>query len=247
MGGGVVPGLMRYVIIASLLGFAACGEDDGSTTDARTDTVQDSAADTIDDSAVDSGGDTAADTADTADGDTSTTFGFEVRVPEMRQIPFEQIPGQTTTIEQSDIDYVCRVDADGFAGWVYVRADAVSCGGFTGCQYSVSGAWQKVGDTISELAGATYDYGGNHHNDHLLVPHGAHTLKIYHSSFGFGWRSCAPPDCAQIYSDADLLTDGCGADRALPSPCVMVQPDGSVPAIPDTFDKCNGDPNVTPE
>ncbi|MFO0745979.1 MAG: hypothetical protein U1F43_09930 [Myxococcota bacterium] len=226
----------------------ACGDDAKTNPDSAADSVADSAADTVADSVADSVADTTPDTAtDIVDEDVPThidDLGFEIRVPQLRTVPSVDFGGTPGTVQMSDVDHVCKLVVDGFDGYVYVRGNPVSCPAFGGCDYDVSGAWVKVGTDLSPLAGVDYDFGGNHHNDWLVIPNGTRSLKLYHSSFGFGFRSCQPPDCAQIYDGATLVTDGCTKDRTLPVICVRIEDDGTEPPLEDTFAKCAGDPNL---
>ncbi|MBN1771321.1 MAG: hypothetical protein JXB32_08680 [Deltaproteobacteria bacterium] len=99
-----------------------------------------------------------------------------------------------------------------------------------------------AGGEVVPLAEATYDHGGNHHNDSLLFSHGGRSFQAYHSSFGFGWRCCQPMDCLQLLDAAGtVLEDGCTCDRSIPAVCVQVRPDGTWTALVDTFAVCAGD------
>lgn len=50
----------------------------------------------------------------------------------------------------------------------------------------------------------------------------------------------------QIYAEAEQLENGCTTNRTLPATCVLIEADGTEPPLIDEFEKCNGDPNVTP-
>ncbi|HPA58115.1 MAG TPA: hypothetical protein PLT70_11890, partial [bacterium] len=103
------------------------------------------------------------------------------------------------------------------------------------------GSWISFDGAVSEITGANYDWGGNHHNDFLEFSYSGKKFKIYHSSFGYGWRSCQNMDCMQV---GDPVTeDGCTKERTLPSVCQEVSADGTVGSFEDTFEPCAGDPN----
>ena len=59
-----------------------------------------------------------------------------------------------------------------------------------------------------------------------------------HSTFGFGFRACQPPDCLRV-EEEDAFEDGCSPERTLPEICVAVV--DPVPPLVDTFAPCAGD------
>ena len=104
-----------------------------------------------------------------------------------------------------------------------------------------------VGPLLNQpIDDVTYDWGGNHHNDFITLPSDEGTLKLNHSSFGFGFRVCHPPDCVQLLDkEGGVADDGCGLERTRPAACVHIEDDGSEPPLPDpaAFERCPGDPN----
>jgi len=171
--------------------------------------------------------------------------GFAIRVPQERTIPGKDFQGNPITAKAWDIDYVCTFRYGAADGFVYVRADAVEdrlMGG--GRIYATRGGWMSFAKVVTAAQNPSYDYGGNHHNDSVDVDYQGKTFRYYHSSFGFGWRSCLPPDCLQVLQGLTVIEDGCGADRKLPVVCVEVDHDGKVAPLVDTFQKCLGDPNA---
>jgi hypothetical protein len=95
---------------------------------------------------------------------------------------------------------------------------------------------------VSAVANLDYNWGGNHHNDSLEFDFGGRHFRGYHSSFGWGWRQCRPMDCLVVTTmTGDPVEDGCTCDRTVPLVCVQVLPDGTWPALVDTFEVCPGD------
>lgn len=247
------------VSLLSTLAFAAlaaCGDDSNPSSDTGDTTADTGGGDTSDDdtsvsdttvtdtTVSDTGNDTTV--LDIHDEDVPThvdELGFSIREPQVRDVPTEDFEGNITTTQRSDVDHVCKVVADGYDGFVYVQASPVTCRDFGACEFVVVGAWQKVGSDITPMPGVAYDYGGNHHNDYITLPHGEHELKLYHSSFGFGFRSCQPDDCAQVRDGVDVIDDGCTSARTIPVICKLVEEDGTHDEMVDTFAKCQGDPN----
>ena len=218
---------------------------DGGPTDATTDArVADASA--IDGGWTDTGPGTDASGADAAATDAGAgPFGFAVRVPQNRTITCMGPGGMSYEADFPDIDTICAIDHGNLVAHLYVQSRATDCGlGLTGMTYSTDGAW--ISDAMGvRAATATYDLGGNHRNDFILLDHGGQHYKLYHSSFGFGWRACAPPDCLEVYQ-ADrttLVTNGCDVARSIPIVCKRVNNDGTVPDMVDDFMWCPGDPN----
>jgi hypothetical protein len=106
--------------------------------------------------------------------------------------------------------------------------------------------WVSKDGVVTPLAAARYDYGGNHHNDALAFTLDGVAFTYDHSSFGYGFRSCAPPDCLQRM-DAEnpqaVADDGCTPARTHPIVCSKVQADATFEPLVDTFQKCPGDRN----
>ncbi|MBI5548384.1 MAG: hypothetical protein HY901_31260 [Deltaproteobacteria bacterium] len=171
--------------------------------------------------------------------------GFTIRIPQERTIVFhDPIGGGTSTVKAWDTDYVCTFKHGAADGFFYVQAtplENLGMGG--GMVVRTEGGWWSFAQAVTSATGVVYDWGGNHHNDSIDVEYQGKTYRYYHSSFGYGWRSCHPPDCLQVVQGEAVVEDGCGSDRALPVTCVLVEHDGSVPAFPSTFEKCLGDPN----
>ena len=82
-------------------------------------------------------------------------------------------------------------------------------------------------------------------NDSILFEWEGTGYKLYHSSFGFGWRACHPPDCVQVQDamGGSVTEDGCTKERTIPAICKQVKQDGTIDALTDTFEPCDGDPN----
>jgi hypothetical protein len=148
----------------------------------------------------------------------------------------------------TDLDWLCTFRQGGADGHVYVRLNqtgTMTVGIATVPVYTAVLAQLSTSGSgaPSELANVQYDYGGGHHNDSLRFDDQGKTYKYYHSSFGFGFRSCQPMDCINIYAPGATapLTDGCTSARALPEICVPIKSDGTHDPLIDRFMKCQGD------
>jgi len=144
-------------------------------------------------------------------------------------------------VGDKQLDYLCTLKAAGASTYVYVQMNQTgekSVGIATIPVYTPVLSKISVNGAVSDLANTQYDYGGGHHNDSLQFDYQGGTYKYYHSSFGFGSRSCQPMDCV-----TSPTTDGCTSARALPEVCVEIKADGTHDPLKDTFKKCAGDSN----
>ncbi len=150
----------------------------------------------------------------------------------------------------TDVDWLCTFRQGGVSGHVYARLNqtgTMMVGLATVPVYTTALAQISVGGAPTDLANAEYDYGGGHHNDSLRFDDQGKSYKYYHSSFGFGFRSCQPMDCIDVYAPGGTTpgTDGCTSARALPEICVLIKADGTHDALVDRFMKCPGDSGGT--
>jgi hypothetical protein len=204
--------------------------------DVPPDPAQDAVSDAVDD-ANDASGDEASPDAppDTPPCDGTPFHGFCVRVPQKHVVPMEGMGGDST-VELPDKDHVCTFVLGKSSGYFYVQATPLKVKAFGGTVFDTVGAWTSFGDVAAQVD-AAYDGGGNHQNDWVTFTHDGKNLKLYHSSFGWGWRVCRPMDCIQVLSGpgGTVSDDGCGLDRTHPIVCVLVSDDGSIPDLVDPF------------
>ncbi len=170
--------------------------------------------------------------------------GFSIRIPQLRTVPMESFDGQSGTTELRDLDYVCTFKYGGEEGFLYVQSDGVASRQMAGTEYAARAAFWSFGKVVTPAPGTEYDYGGNHHNDSIDLTRGGKKLRYYHSSFGFGWRSCMAPDCLQVLDGTTVVEDGCTTERKLPVWCERVADDGALKPLVDGYKKCLGDPNA---
>jgi hypothetical protein len=163
------------------------------------------------------------------DGGDPDEFGFTYRVP-----------------GDKNLDWLCTFTDGGESGHVYVRLlqTGMSSAGIAMVPvYSTELAQLSIDGQVSELSAAIYDYGGGHHNDSLTFDYAGKSHRYYHSSFGFGFRSCQHMDCRNVHAlgTITLETEGCASGRAMPEVCVSFEADGSHEPLVDQFMKCAGD------
>lgn len=239
--------------LAATVALAACGsETNASGTNPTNDTADSAVLDTGDDMVEDVTADTlpqdttATDTAEDVTQTQPGEFGFTIRIPGMHSV---ECPaggfGPPGPVEFPDADWLCTFAHGGKTGYVYVQSTPTGCIQTMGAVASfTSKGWFSDGTTVTALAAAEYDWGGNHHNDSLAFDWNNLKYKAYHSSFGWGWRACQDMDCLVVNQPSgDLIEDGCTTARTLPIVCEPILADGTHGPLVDQFAKCAGDPN----
>jgi hypothetical protein len=175
-----------------------------------------------------------------AGGSNSGDYGFSYRKPGSQEFSCRDMP-----VEVPDADWLCTFHIEDRVAYVYAQATAirVNCVLSPFGTYEVELAQISIDGVVSPLANAKYDWGGGHHNDSLSFDYEGKTYKYYHSSIGFGFRSCQPMDCLNVYARGATTpeTEGCSKARALPEVCVPIEPGGTHDPLIDTFQRCAGD------
>lgn len=190
---------------------------------------------------------------DETDGDLESDE-FRIRVPQENVLTCtDDDMGMEETFDH--IDHLCAFEYESKEIQLYLQAEPTYCNGIWSATYEVSGAWIKIGGEVKSTE-AAYDIGGNHRNDTISFKMGGNTFHIWHSSIGFGWRVCSPPDCLVVCDEGvecdndgafGLVGEGPGiaengclrASGSGPPPasviCVRVGYDGSVPDLHDPW------------
>ncbi len=199
---------------------------------------------------VDQHADTVPTDADTAD--ITPLTEFPIRIPQEHSISCN---GESQLYW--DQDFRCRLFIGEETLEIYLQARPTGCTTtFFPWPTFTDGAqgWLQQGDQVVPFA-AAYDWGGGHHNDafHVALPQGIFVL--YHASFGFGWRACAPVNCLiQCAADATFAScdayggyavNGCtresgGPPPAMPIWCAPINADGTVPPLRDPWQGHDG-------
>ena len=174
------------------------------------------------------------------EGEIDNPYGFSMRVPQDRSVP---CPGCSTPGDQivSDNDVVCSFDLDGHDAVVYVRATPTSFASafFPLPVFGRVQGFMSEGGIVTALDDATYDFGGNHHDDQFAFTIAGVRYTYGHSSYGFGFRSCQIQDCVKREEGANFV-DGCLPQRTVPVACISVA--DPLPPLVDSFERCAGDP-----
>lgn len=175
-----------------------------------------------------------------AGGSNVDPHGFTLRLPTSRQVT---CAGSVHTLEDSD--WICTFNYGATKGFVYIQSTPVDCVQVMSVVPSFTSVAQlSINGQVTSLGSASYDWGGNHHNDMLSFTYGGNGYDYYHSSFGFGWRSCNDMDCLQVSVGATgtVTNDGCTSTRTLPQVCSQIATNGTYADLAvDKFAKCPGD------
>jgi hypothetical protein len=171
-------------------------------------------------------------------------YGFELRVPQRGlEVPCAEGDECFDSTTADQVDHVCTVVYGDFVGALYVRADPMAVTSWGTPLYEPAGAWLSVDGLVSPVT-ASYDWGGNHHNDEIVADLDGTTWRLYHSSFEIGWRACHPMDCLQrIDASGAVVEDGCTWERTLPIVCLPIDDEGMHGPLSDTFEPCPTDPD----
>lgn len=184
---------------------------------------------------------------------------FKPRVPKMAayHCTYEEGRGKDAIKWELDFDqqdWICTFKYADKEGFVYVQGSPTSCrmlGMGMNPEISVDTAALYVNGKYETLSAVSYEWGGNHHNDKFRFTYDGKVYEYFHSSYGFGGRSCQEMDCMRVY-EADgttLIEDGCktfddnlSEVRSLPVVCRFANlNDGSFGDFTDSFELCNGD------
>lgn len=184
---------------------------------------------------------------------------FKPRVPKMAayHCTYEEGRGKDAIKWELDFDqqdWICTFKYADKEGFVYVQGSPTSCrmlGMGMNPEISVDTAALYVNGKYETLNAVSYEWGGNHHNDKFRFTYDGKVYEYFHSSYGFGGRSCQEMDCMRVY-EADgttLIEDGCktfddnlSEVRSLPVVCRFANlNDGSFGDFTDSFELCNGD------
>ena len=225
--------------------------DDDSVDNAEDDLPED---DTQEDDTVDS------DTSDSDQTDSSeeqeTTEDFVFRTPGSHVLQC----GGEMGLEETwwDADHLCEISYDGHEIKLYIQADPTACHDIFGPTMEAVGTWAKLDGGPVQTIDGYYDWGGRHHNDWIRfrLTDSDPWWVIQHSSIGYGFRKCAPPDCLVVcqagktcdsgVGSPDAQIDGCeriAGDGPPPIPviCVQVGDDGVAPALLDPWTAHDGE------
>ena len=162
--------------------------------------------------------------------------------------------GGRMEIDFNQQDWICTFKYGNLDGFVYVQGSPTSCrsvGMGVNPEISVDTSVLYVNGKYETLSAVSYEWGGNHHNDKFRFTYDGKVYEYFHSSYGFGGRSCQEMDCIRVFESdgTTLIEDGCktfdddlSGVRSLPVVCRFASlDDGSFGDFTDTFEFCNGD------
>lgn len=156
-------------------------------------------------------------------------------------------------------DWICSFKYAGKEGFVYVQGSPTGCKATMSVNpiISVDSAVLYVNGKYETLSAVSYEWGGNHHNDKFRFTYDGKVYEYFHSSYGWGGRSCQEMDCMRFFESdgTTLVEDGCktfdedlSGVRSLPVVCRFASlDDGSFGDFTDSFEFCPGDSRLTDE
>jgi len=230
-----------FLPIASLALLVACGDDSSSSASS-----DDSSSSAVESSSSSDEKSSESKDASSDSKESSSSAAKEVSLEDAMDA-FKVRKPENVTVEGEDylqMDWICSFEYEGDKGFFYIQASPSGTEGFMQKHptYSTDKAYLYFGEEAIEVKDASYDWGGNHHNDIVEFGYNKMQFKYSHSSFGFGWRSCQEMDCMEVYDeDEEVVINGCTSDRKVPVICRQVNEDGKVENFVDTFEKCEGD------
>ena len=154
-------------------------------------------------------------------------------------------------------DWICTFKYSGKEGFVYVQGTPTDCEARFSLlpTISVDTAVLYVNGKYESVKDLTYEWGGNHHNDKFRFTFDGKVYEYFHSSYGWGGRSCQEMDCMRVFESdgTTLIEDGCktfdddlSEVRSLPVVCRFADvEDGSFGSFKDEFELCMGDFRLT--
>ena len=174
---------------------------------------------------------------------------MSIRKPTKREVTCD---GKKSSFWETD--FMCTLKTKTLDTKLYVQSTPTGCRRAMFAIPTFDGgtkAWIKEGEKWVPVK-AKYDYGGGHNNDWIGLYYKDTSYILHHSSMGFGWRACTPPDCVKVCkketycsSPENTIENGCarktgGGPPPLPIICVKINTDGSVPEMLDPWKKHPG-------
>lgn len=166
----------------------------------------------------------------------------------------DEFMGMTMEMDFDQQDWICTFKYADKEGFVYVQGSPTDCqttGMGLNPEISVDTALLYVNGKYTTLKDLNYEWGGNHHNDKFRFTYDGKVYEYFHSSYGWGGRSCQEMDCMRVFESdgTTLIEDGCktfdddlSTVRSLPVVCRFADlDDGSFGEFTDTFELCEGD------
>lgn len=187
---------------------------------------------------------------------------FKPRVPKAAVYHCSVDEGRMGWAMEADFDqqdWICTFKYAGKEGFVYAQGSPIGCRATMSMNpiISVDSAVLYVNGKYETLSTASYEWGGNHHNDKFRFTYDGKVYEYFHSSYGWGGRSCQEMDCMRVFESdgTTLIEDGCktfdedlGGVRSLPVVCRFASlEDGSFGDFTDSFELCPGDSRLTDE
>ena len=175
---------------------------------------------------------------------------FEIRKPESGVLPCEMPAGgdyfMRDTLSQHDV--ICTYDYNGEQGFLYVQLTPTSCDrgmSLTPGSFDVDKVQFYVNGKFAGVSNVNYEWGSNHHVEHLQFTYKGNIFRYAQSTMGWGGRPCQNMDCLKVFeSDGKTYVENGCNERSLPVVCRVVNGQGQVADFTDNYEVCEGDPRT---
>ena len=155
---------------------------------------------------------------------------------------------ETMTESLSQHDVICTYDYNGEQGFLYVQLTPTSCDrglSLTPGSYDVDKVQFYVNGKFADVSNVNYEWGSNHHVEHLRFTYKENIFRYAQSTMGWGGRPCQNMDCLKVFeSDGKTYVENGCNERSLPVVCRVVNKKGQVADFTDNYEVCEGDPRT---
>ena len=174
---------------------------------------------------------------------------FDIRMPRDSVFTCEMSwDYESMKVPLSQHDVICTYDYNGEQGFLYVQLTPTSCDrgmSLTPGSFDVDKVQFYVNGKFAGVSNVNYEWGSNHHVEHLQFTYKGNIFRYAQSTMGWGGRPCQNMDCLKVFeSDGKTYVENGCNERSLPVVCRVVNGQGQVADFTDNYEVCEGDPRT---
>ncbi len=174
---------------------------------------------------------------------------FDIRMPRDSVYTCEMSwDYESMKVPLSQHDVICTYDYNGEQGFLYVQLTPTSCDrgmSLTPGSFDVDKVQFYVNGKFADVSNVNYEWGSNHHVEHLQFTYKGNIFRYAQSTMGWGGRPCQNMDCLKVFeSDGKTYVENGCNERSLPIVCRVVSKKGQVADFTDNYEICEGDPRT---
>ena len=174
---------------------------------------------------------------------------FDIRMPRDSVFTCEMSwDYESMKVPLSQHDVICTYDYNGEQGFLYVQLTPTSCDrgmSLTPGSFDVDKVQFYVNGKFADVSNVNYEWGSNHHVEHLRFTYKGNIFRYAQSTMGWGGRPCQNMDCLKVFeSDGKTYVENGCNERSLPVVCRVVNGQGQVADFTDNYEVCEGDPRT---